>query len=51
MRITPIILIGIGVWGVMAPDNLSNLDVNNGRFLAIIIILLGIFALWRSLRR
>jgi len=51
MRITPIILIMLGIWGVIAPENLSSLDTNNGRILAIIIILLGIFTLWRYLRR
>jgi len=51
MRITPIILIGLGIWGLIAPESLSQLDENNGRLLAAIILALGCFSLWRTVRR
>jgi len=51
MRITPIVLIGLGIWGLFAPENLSHLDDNFGRMLAVTILLLGCFSLWRVMRR
>jgi len=51
MRITPVILIALGIWGLVQPEMLSTLEAGQGRMLSLIIFLLGIFSLWRSLRR
>jgi len=51
MRITPVILIVLGLWGLIAPETISTLEAREGRILAAVIILLGGLTLWRSLRR
>jgi len=51
MRITPIILIVLGLWGLVSPESLMTLEAREGRILAVVIILLGGFTLWRFLRR
>jgi len=51
MRITPVILIVLGIWGLIAPEMLSELDAGNGRLVAGLVLFLGGFSLWRVMRR
>lgn len=48
MRITPIILIFIGLAGLIYPDKFIAEESGGGRWVFIIIIALGCFAIWRS---
>lgn len=51
MRVTPILLIAIGLWGLARPETL--LDPNHleyGRWIFVIIIALGGYALWRTVK-
>lgn len=48
MRITPIILIFIGLAGLIYPEKFIAADSGGGRWVFIIIIALGVWTIWRS---
>lgn len=50
MRITPIILIFIGVAGLIYPEKFIDANSGGGRWVFVIIIALGAWTLWRSAR-
>ncbi|WP_190323176.1 hypothetical protein [Candidatus Tokpelaia sp.] len=50
MRLAPIILALIAVWGLLYPQSLLAADKSGGRWLFCLILALAIFAFWRSCR-
>jgi len=50
MRIASIILIALGIWGLFYPQTLLELDEGQGRLVFLLIIALGAYSLWRSLK-
>jgi len=50
MRITPVILIAFGIWGLIYPQTLLELDETQGRLVFLLIIALGGYSLWRTLK-
>lgn len=51
MRITPILLIAIGIWGLLKPETLLDLShLEYGRWIFIVITALGAYALWRTIK-
>lgn len=51
MRITPIILIFIGIFGLIYPEKFIANGSGGGRWVFIIIIALGAFTMWRTVQR
>ncbi|EJF90677.1 hypothetical protein MEG_00804 [Bartonella tamiae Th307] len=51
MRITPIILILIGLAGFLYPEYFINENSGGGRWVFCIIILLGFLSFWRQWQR
>lgn len=51
MRITPVILIAIGIWGLFYPETMLDHDVSGGRWVFVAITALGIYALWRTITK
>ncbi|AQS41574.1 MAG: Hypothetical protein BHV28_08750 [Candidatus Tokpelaia hoelldobleri] len=51
MRLTPIILSAIGLWGLIYPETLLDETSGGGRWVFATILALGLFALWRAGRR
>lgn len=51
MRLAPIILAVIGIWGLLYPQTLLAEEQGGGRWVFAVILALAAFAFWRSLRR
>lgn len=51
MRITPVILFAIGLWGLFYPETLIEAGSGGGRWVFAVIIGLGVFLIWRTARR
>lgn len=51
MRITPLILIIIGILGMVFPEKFLNADTGGGRWVFGIIIVLGLFTMWRTIKK
>lgn len=51
MRITPLILIFIGLAGFIYPEKFIEEGSGGGRWVFVIIIALGVWTLWRSARK
>jgi len=51
MRIAPLIMIAIGFWGLLYPETMLENNSIGGRWVFIIIILLGALVIWRGVRQ
>jgi len=51
MRLTPIILMAIGLWGLIYPETMLDEASGGGRWVFAIILALGFFVLWRTRRQ
>lgn len=51
MRITPVILFAIGLWGLLYPETVIEADSGGGRWFFVVIIGLGVFLIWRTARQ
>ncbi|MHC5306825.1 hypothetical protein [Bartonella sp. LJL80] len=51
MRLTPFILVIIGILGLIYPEKFIAEDSGGGRWIFIIIILLGVITMWRHIQR
>lgn len=51
MRITPIILIFIGLLGMIYPEKFLDSHNGGGRWVFVIVIVLGLISMWRIMKK